>query len=163
MGLSFTIAAGPRQPFIVMSESRRTHDHNLLSQIRDPPNLEARSPYLYPSRTGWPSYNPRHCVPFPSHFATRRATVEMIRTRLHILEGQSESEFESYVTTDGQPASLSWNKAPIWGLRPDFYYLCDSIPVFSYILSARTTHRKHSPSIVSWRRPHRKHVSRVRL
>jgi hypothetical protein len=22
----------------------------------------------------------------------------------------------------GQPASLSWNKAPIWGLRPDFYY-----------------------------------------
>jgi hypothetical protein len=30
-------------------------------------------------------------------------------------------ESESYVTTDGQPASLSWNKAPIWGLRPDFY------------------------------------------
>jgi hypothetical protein len=28
----------------------------------------------------------------------------------------------SYVTTDGQSASLSWNKAPIWGLRPDFYY-----------------------------------------
>jgi hypothetical protein len=31
-------------------------------------------------------------------------------------------ESESYVTTDGQPASLSWNKAPIWGLRPDLYY-----------------------------------------
>jgi hypothetical protein len=31
-------------------------------------------------------------------------------------------ESESYVTTDGQPVSLSWNKAPIWGLRPDFYY-----------------------------------------
>jgi hypothetical protein len=29
---------------------------------------------------------------------------------------------QSYVTTDGQSASLSWNKAPIWGLRPDFYY-----------------------------------------
>jgi hypothetical protein len=29
---------------------------------------------------------------------------------------------ESYVTTDGQSASLSWNKAPIWGLRPDFYF-----------------------------------------
>jgi hypothetical protein len=28
--------------------------------------------------------------------------------------------------TDGQPASVSWNKAPIWGLRPDLYYLCDS-------------------------------------
>jgi hypothetical protein len=33
---------------------------------------------------------------------------------------------EFYVTTDGQPASLSWNKAPIWGLRPDLHYLCDS-------------------------------------
>jgi hypothetical protein len=31
-------------------------------------------------------------------------------------------ESESYVTTDGQSASLPWNKAPIWGLRPDFYY-----------------------------------------
>jgi hypothetical protein len=32
------------------------------------------------------------------------------------------TESESYVTTDGQPASLSWNKAPFWGLRPDLYY-----------------------------------------
>jgi hypothetical protein len=29
---------------------------------------------------------------------------------------------EPYVTTDGQSASLSWNKAPVWGLQPDFYY-----------------------------------------
>jgi hypothetical protein len=36
------------------------------------------------------------------------------------------TESESYVTTDGQPASLSWNKAPIWGLRPDFYY-CQTV------------------------------------
>jgi hypothetical protein len=26
------------------------------------------------------------------------------------------------VTADGQSASLPWNKAPIWGLRPGFYY-----------------------------------------
>jgi hypothetical protein len=32
------------------------------------------------------------------------------------------SESESYVTTDGQSASLSWIKEPIWGLRSDFYY-----------------------------------------
>jgi hypothetical protein len=32
------------------------------------------------------------------------------------------SQVKSYVTTDGQPASLSWNKASIWGLRPDLYY-----------------------------------------
>jgi hypothetical protein len=30
--------------------------------------------------------------------------------------------FDCYVTTDGQSASLSWNKAPIRGLRSDFYY-----------------------------------------
>jgi hypothetical protein len=34
----------------------------------------------------------------------------------------TQSQSKSYVTTDGQSASLSWNKAPIWGLRPDFYY-----------------------------------------
>jgi membrane-associated phospholipid phosphatase len=35
-------------------------------------------------------------------------------------ESESESD-ESDVTTDGQSVSLSWNKAPIWGLRPDFF------------------------------------------
>jgi hypothetical protein len=39
---------------------------------------------------------------------------------------QSQSQSKSYVTTDGQSASLSWNKAPIWGLRPDLYY-CQTI------------------------------------
>jgi hypothetical protein len=27
-----------------------------------------------------------------------------------------------YIMTDGQSASLSWNKTSIWGLRPDLYY-----------------------------------------
>jgi hypothetical protein len=35
---------------------------------------------------------------------------------------------KSYVTTDNQLASVSWNKAPIWGLRPDFYY-CQQLRV----------------------------------
>jgi hypothetical protein len=30
-----------------------------------------------------------------------------------------KSQSQSYVTTDGQPVSLSWNKTPIWGLRSD--------------------------------------------
>jgi hypothetical protein len=38
----------------------------------------------------------------------------------------SESESESYITTDSQSASLSWNKAPIWGLRPDIC-LCSTV------------------------------------
>jgi hypothetical protein len=32
----------------------------------------------------------------------------------------------SHVTTDGQSASLSWNKAPIWKLLRDFYY-CQTV------------------------------------
>jgi hypothetical protein len=44
-----------------------------------------------------------------------------IRPRLHM----GLTEFESYVTTDGQSASLSWIKAPIWGLRSDFLLLSD--------------------------------------
>jgi hypothetical protein len=35
-------------------------------------------------------------------------------------------ESESHITNDGQSASLSWNKAPIWGLGPDFYY-CQTV------------------------------------
>jgi hypothetical protein len=47
-----------------------------------------------------------------------------------------ESDSESYVTTVGQPAILSWNKAPNWGLRPDSYYCltvaCLPSPAQSY-------------------------------
>jgi hypothetical protein len=62
---------------ILVSESRGTRDHILLSQIRDSPTWRTRSPYLYPPGTGWPSYNPRHWVPFSSPSTTRRATVEV--------------------------------------------------------------------------------------
>jgi hypothetical protein len=53
---------------------------------------------------------------------TRRVTVELFdlaSTRGPL--NYPESESESYVTNDGQSASLSWYKALIRGLRPDFY------------------------------------------
>jgi hypothetical protein len=37
------------------------------------------------------------------------------------------TESESYITTDGQSASLSWNKSRVWYLRPDFYYCQTSL------------------------------------
>jgi hypothetical protein len=49
---------------ILGSESPGTHDHILLSQIRNSPNLEGQVPYLYPPGTRRPSYIPRHWVPF---------------------------------------------------------------------------------------------------
>jgi hypothetical protein len=62
---------------ILGSESRGTHDHILLSQIRESPSLEGRSPYLYLPGTVWPGYTPGHRVPFSSPSTTRRATVEV--------------------------------------------------------------------------------------
>jgi hypothetical protein len=72
------------------------------------------------------------------------------------------SESESYVTTDGQSASLSWNKAPIWGLRPDFHYsetvadvlmwgaLSDERTGLSFTIAAGARQRSHSRVRVPW-------------
>jgi hypothetical protein len=78
MGLSFTIAAGPRQ----RCHSRVLSPAGLMTilyclRFETSPTWRARSPYLYPPGTGWPGYTPRHCVPFLSPPTTRRATVEV--------------------------------------------------------------------------------------
>jgi hypothetical protein len=39
------------------------------------------------------------------------------------------SEWVSYITTDGQSASLSWCQAPVWGLRPDFIFIVRQLRV----------------------------------
>jgi hypothetical protein len=74
----------------------------------------------------------------------------------------NSSEFESHVTTDGQSASLSWNKAPIWGLRPDFHYcqtvagllmwgaLSDERTGLSFTTAAGPGHPSHSRVWVPW-------------
>jgi hypothetical protein len=75
-------------------------------------------------------------------------------------------ESESYVTTDGQSASQSWNKAPIWGLRPDFYYcqtvagllmwgaLSDERTGLSFTIAAGPRQRSHSRVRVLWNSHH---------
>jgi hypothetical protein len=84
------------------------------------------------------------------------------------LNSRSLSESESYVTTDGQSAGLSWNKAPIWGLRPDFYCrteygirltvtflipwgaLSDERTSLSFTIAAGSCQRSHSRIRVPW-------------
>jgi hypothetical protein len=73
-----------------------------------------------------------------------------------------ESESESYVMTDGQSASLSWYKAPIRGLRPDFYYrrtvvgllmwgtLSDERTGLSFTIAAGPCQRSHSQVRAPW-------------
>jgi hypothetical protein len=46
-------------------------------RFETPPIWRARSSYLYPPGAVWPSFTPRHCVPFSSPPTTRRATVEV--------------------------------------------------------------------------------------
>jgi hypothetical protein len=73
---------------------------------------------------------------------------------------------ESYITTDGQSASLSWNKAPIWGLRPDFYYcqtfagllmwrsLSGEKTGLSFTIAAGALQHSHSRVRVPWNSPY---------
>jgi hypothetical protein len=93
-GLSFVCAAGPCQ--------------RNLSWVRVPWDLR---PYFTVSHVR---------LPFSSPPTTRRVTVEVFDPASTRVTTGLKSQ--SYVTTDGQPASLSWNKAPIWGLRPDLEY-----------------------------------------
>jgi hypothetical protein len=61
-----------------------------------------------------------------------------------------------------QSASLSWNKAPTWGIRPDFYYrqtvagllmwgdLSDERAGLSFTIAADLRQRSHSRVRVPW-------------
>jgi hypothetical protein len=64
---------------ILGSEFPRSHDHILLPEIREPPNLESQVPVHIPPtpETGWPSYTSKHWIPFSITPTTRRATVEV--------------------------------------------------------------------------------------
>jgi hypothetical protein len=88
--------------------------------------VEGQVPLFISSRNRVARLYTRHLVPFSSPPTTRRATVEVFEPAS--TRGCSTFLSESYVTIDGQSASLSWNKAPIWGLRPDFYY-CQTVAV----------------------------------
>jgi hypothetical protein len=69
---------------------------------------------------------------------------------------------KDYVTTDGQSASLPCNKAPIWGLWPDFYYfqtaawllmwgaLSDEKTGLSFTISAGPRQHSHTRFRVPW-------------
>jgi hypothetical protein len=73
---------------ILGSKSRGTHDIFYCLRFEIPPTWRARSPYLCPPETGWPSYTLRHWVPFSSPRRTRRATVEVFEpasTRVWLL------------------------------------------------------------------------------
>jgi hypothetical protein len=70
MGLSFTIAAD-------LSQRNQAHEHILLSQIRDSPNLEGQVPLFVTPRNRVAQLHPQALGFFSSPPTTRRATVEV--------------------------------------------------------------------------------------
>jgi hypothetical protein len=70
--------ASPAQPFSGPSPAGLMTIFWCL-RFETPPTWRARPSYLYPSGTGWPSYVPRHWVPFSSPPTNRRATVEVFK------------------------------------------------------------------------------------
>jgi hypothetical protein len=58
-------------------DSRGNHDLFYCLRFETPLTWRARSPYLYPPRTEWPNYTPRHWVSFSSPPTTRSAAVEV--------------------------------------------------------------------------------------
>jgi hypothetical protein len=100
----------------------------------------------------WESFNLIRWPPVSGH--------ELGAHYTHTLTQSIESE--SYVTTDGHSASLSWNKAHIWGLWPDFYNcqtavgllmwgsFSDERPGLSFTIAAGPRQRSHSRVRVPW-------------
>jgi hypothetical protein len=76
----------------------------------------------------------------------------------------STPESESYVTTDSQSASLSWYKAPIRGLRPDFYFCTEygiRVTVTFLILRGALSDERTGLSFVCAAGPCQRSLSRV--
>jgi hypothetical protein len=65
---------------------------------------------------------------FPAQFCYVIIYVWKVENRMQTMDWcwRYLSQSQSYVTTDGQSASLSWNEAPVYGLRPDLYY-CQTV------------------------------------
>jgi hypothetical protein len=77
-GLSFTIAAGPRQQSFSDASTTGLMTMFCCLRFETTPTWRARSPYLYSSGTGWPGYITGCWVPFSLPPTTRRATVEVL-------------------------------------------------------------------------------------
>jgi hypothetical protein len=72
----------------------------------------------------------------------------------------NHSNSESYVTTNGQSASLSWNITPIWGLRPDLDY---SQTVAGLLMWGVLSDERTGLSFLCAAGPCQRSVSRVRV
>jgi hypothetical protein len=71
----------PAQLFSDLSLARLVWPYFTVLTFETPPTWRARSRYLYPPGTGWPSYTPRHWVYFLSPMT--HALIVLLITTLH--------------------------------------------------------------------------------
>jgi hypothetical protein len=77
------------------------------------PTCRASSPYLYPSRVGWPSYTPQRRVTFSSPLNNSLGYSDGTWTdSIRSCSVSSAATSQSYITTDDKSASLCWCQAP---------------------------------------------------
>jgi hypothetical protein len=83
-----------------------------------PKTWRARSPYLYPPGTGWPSYTPRHCIPFLSPPTTCRAMMEVFdpASTLDLTWFLSKESLIKHIGILGNDCSslFTWKCVPYW-------------------------------------------------
>jgi hypothetical protein len=82
-----------------------------------PPTWRTRSPYVSSPMTEWPSYTPRHEVPFSSPSATLRATVEAFE--------QTSTRVSEYATY--------WSYNETTGISSSSTEACCSVPDFKSV------------------------------
>jgi hypothetical protein len=70
-------------------------------RFETPPTWRARSPYLYPAGTGWPSYTPRHGVLFSVNCTTRSGMIEVLESASTRGSTESQGQSLSHIATDG--------------------------------------------------------------
>jgi hypothetical protein len=115
--------SSPAQSFLGLSPAGLVTLFYYL-RFETPPTWRARS-YLYPLGIVWPSYTPRHWVPFSSPSTTRRATVEVFEPAS--MRGHHQSQSQVKVTlrlTVSQAVSLAF--VPHLGLMTRYLLLFDS-------------------------------------
>jgi hypothetical protein len=101
---------------IIGSESRWNHDHMLLFQIRDSPNLEGHVPvFISPTNRVAQLYPQALYSFFVASNSSQGYEIAFTRSWLN-----SDSKRQSYVTTNGQSASLSLLSMPHLGPKTRF-------------------------------------------
>jgi hypothetical protein len=116
------------------------------------------------SRVGWYARRKWRVLVRTIGFISTLVTTSLNYSQYGVIADLHGLQSQSYITTDGHSASLSWNKAPILGLRPDLCYCQTVTDLFVwgrslwredgsivYTTAVGTRQRSHSRIRVPWR------------